>query len=137
MTTLTHRPDTAEAVRAENSRLAVEFLENAVAGRAQEAMRRVAAPDFVHHNPYFAAGSDTISAAMDDDARTTPGKVIEVQRTIAEGPFVAVHSRLRQPAGRPDIAVVHLFRFEDGKVAEFWDVAREAPAQSPNPNGMF
>jgi predicted SnoaL-like aldol condensation-catalyzing enzyme len=33
------------------------------------------------------------------------------------------------------IAVVHLFRFEGDKIAEFWDVAQILPDPAPNENG--
>jgi len=31
----------------------------------------------------------------------------------------------------------YLFRFENGRIAELWDVAQEIPADSPNANGPF
>jgi predicted SnoaL-like aldol condensation-catalyzing enzyme len=136
MTDLMQTPGTRDATQSENARLAVDFLKSAVAGKAVETMEHLAAPEFVHHNPYFAQGADTLAAAMDEDARSDPGKVLDVQRTIAEGPFVAVHSRLRRPSGLA-MATVHIFRIEDGRIRELWDIAQEAPADSPNPDGMF
>jgi predicted SnoaL-like aldol condensation-catalyzing enzyme len=56
---------------------------------------------------------------------------------LQEGTLVAVHSKVRhEPAGR-DIAAVHLFRFKGTKIVELWDVAVEAPPDSPNEHGMF
>jgi predicted SnoaL-like aldol condensation-catalyzing enzyme len=136
MTSLTQTRDGRGTTRSDNARLAVDFMKAASDGRAREAMRRVAAPGFIHHNPYFASGAETLATAMDEDARANPDKVLEIQRTIEEGPFVAVHSRLRQP-GRPDLATVHIFRIEDGRIHELWDVVQESPAESPNQDGMF
>jgi predicted SnoaL-like aldol condensation-catalyzing enzyme len=31
----------------------------------------------------------------------------------------------------------HLFRFEEGKIAEMWDVVQPLPETSPNENGIF
>ena len=116
---------------------AVEFLHMAASGHAREAMDRFAARDFVHHNPWFAADSGSLAAAMDDNARANPEKSLEVQRTIAEDDLVVVHSRVRHALGGPLAATVHIFRFADGRIAELWDVGQEEPADSPNRRGMF
>jgi predicted SnoaL-like aldol condensation-catalyzing enzyme len=129
--------ETVESAPAENAQIAVNFLKAAVVGKAHEMMRRYGGPDFVHHNPFFAAGGDTIAAAMDEDARANPDKVLDIQRTIAEGSFVAVHSRLRQQSDSSEMATVHIFRIEDGQIRELWDVGQAAPPDSPNPHGMF
>ena len=43
----------------------------------------------------------------------------------------------RQDAKAPKIAVVHIFRFEQDRVAELWDLGQPIAADSPNENGMF
>jgi predicted SnoaL-like aldol condensation-catalyzing enzyme len=37
----------------------------------------------------------------------------------------------------PAFALAHIFRFENGRIAELWDIAQPAPSDSPNQNGMF
>ena len=32
---------------------------------------------------------------------------------------------------------VHIFRFEQGRIAELWDLAQPISTDSPNENGMF
>ncbi len=132
--TLSHSP--AQQTEA-NRAIAIEFLRRASAGHAREVMRRYAAPTFAHHNPYFANDADTLATAMDENARATPDKVLDIQRTIAEGSFVVAHSRVQQKPGDAPIAVVHIFRIEDGRIHELWDVAQPAPVDSPNQAGMF
>jgi predicted SnoaL-like aldol condensation-catalyzing enzyme len=34
-------------------------------------------------------------------------------------------------------AVVHIFRFEDERIVELWDVGQPVPKESPNQYGMF
>jgi hypothetical protein len=36
-----------------------------------------------------------------------------------------------------DIAAVHIFRFEQDRIVELWDVAQPLSKDSPNQNGMF
>jgi predicted SnoaL-like aldol condensation-catalyzing enzyme len=120
-----------------NKPAALDFLRLAAAGRAQEAGRRLLAPGFRHHNPWFAAGAAPLLEAMDANARQNPHKALEVQRAVEEGDLVAVHSKVRQAPADPGAAVVHLFRFEGGRIAELWDVGQAVPPDSPNRDGMF
>jgi predicted SnoaL-like aldol condensation-catalyzing enzyme len=120
-----------------NRSIAVDFLNQAARGNAREAMDDHASPDFVHHNPYFASDAHSLASAMDDNARANPGKSLQVLRTIAEGPLVAVHSRVQHRPGDPPAAVVHIFRFEDGRIRELWDIGQDVPPDSPNQAGAF
>jgi predicted SnoaL-like aldol condensation-catalyzing enzyme len=120
-----------------NREIAIDFLTRAARGEAHDAMRRYAAPDFVHHNPWFAPDAESLATAMDANAREHPQKELHVQRTIAEGPLVVVHASVQHDPAEQPAAVVHIFRFEDGRIRELWDIGQEAPADSPNTAGMF
>ena len=119
-----------------NKEIAIAFLKHAASGKLDEAYTRVA-PDFRHHNAYFPGDADSLKAGMADAHKQFPGTVLEMQRAIAEGDLVAVHSRVQHAPDRPAIAVVHIFRFANGKIAELWDVGMEVPPDSPNQNGAF
>ena len=119
-----------------NADVALAFLELAASGRGQEALDRYGGLEFRHHNTFFAGDGETLVAAMDEDAQTHPGKRLEVLRIISEGQYVAIHSKVTGSTDR-DLATVHIFRIDDGKILELWDVAQEAMANSPNQYGMF
>lgn len=127
---------TAGASRARKN-AATSFLRTAGAGRAREAFAKHAAPGFRHHNVFFPADADALAAGMEKNAAENPEKSLEVRHVIADGDFVAVHSRARMKPGDPGYALVHIFRFEGDKVAELWDIAQQLPADSPNENGAF
>ena len=116
--------------------ITIAFLTNAATGKLDKAYELVS-PDFRHHNAYFAGDAESLKAGMADAHKQFPGTKIDVQRAIAEGDLVAVHSRVQHAPDRPAIAVVHLFRFEGDKIAELWDVGMEVPKDSPNENGVF
>jgi predicted SnoaL-like aldol condensation-catalyzing enzyme len=120
-----------------NREIAIDFLTRAARGEARTAMERYAATDLVHHNPWFAPDATSLANAMDANARENPQKELHVQRTIAEGPLVMVHASVLHGPGERPAAVVHIFRFEDGRIRELWDVGQEEPADSPNTAGMF
>ena len=116
---------------------ALAFLRLTARGKVDEAFARHAAPGFRHHNPYFAAEAATLKAGMKENAARFPHMVFEVQRALAEGPLVAVHSRAQLEEGGMELAVVHILRFEGERIAEMWDIAQAAPVPMANRDGMF
>lgn len=115
---------------------ALLFLQRAAFGSVEEAFRMVA-PDFRHHNPYFATGADALKVAMAENAIRNADKRLDVQRSLEDGDFVAIHSRIVLQREQPGMAVVHIFRFEGDQIAELWDIGQEVPADTPNADGMF
>jgi predicted SnoaL-like aldol condensation-catalyzing enzyme len=116
---------------------AIDFLQLTAAGRVDEAFARHAGPAFRHHNPWFASDAAAIQAGMRLNAASFPQMEFEVQRALADGAHVAVHSRARMAPGTPNIAIVHILRFEDGKIAEMWDIGQPEPTPMANELGMF
>jgi predicted SnoaL-like aldol condensation-catalyzing enzyme len=116
---------------------AVDFLKMTAAGQVEQAFERFAAPDFRHHNPYFEGSAAAIKAGMLENAARFPQMVFEVQRAIADGELVAVHSRARMTPDGADIAIAHILRFEGGRIAEMWDIGQAQPDPMPNELGMF
>lgn len=117
--------------------IARTFLRLAATGRVREAYDRFVGPAFRHHNPYFRGDAESLRTGMEEAHARFPQTSIEIQRALEEGNLVAVHSQVKHGPASPDIAVVHVFRFRGTRIVELWDVAAEAPATSPNQNGMF
>jgi predicted SnoaL-like aldol condensation-catalyzing enzyme len=61
----------------------------------------------------------------------------EIKRVIAEGDLVAVHNHVTQNPKDLGRAVVDIFRVQDGKVVEHWDVVQSVPEKAMNSNTMF
>jgi predicted SnoaL-like aldol condensation-catalyzing enzyme len=120
----------------ENSRRAVEFLELASAGRVDDAYQ-LTAPGGKHHNQYLEAGWEALKAAMKAAGERTPDQQLDVKHVVESGDLVAVHSHVVPHPGQAGIAVVHLFRFENGKIAELWDIGQAVEPGSPNSDGTF
>ena len=99
---------------------AIEFLTLVASGDVREAYQQYVGQGFRHHNPYFRGDAASLMEAMEQNATKNPNKVFEVQRALQDGDHVAVLSRVRQTPGDRGGAVVHIFRFEGDRIAEFW-----------------
>jgi predicted SnoaL-like aldol condensation-catalyzing enzyme len=120
-----------------NKDKAVAFLNMASSGKVDEAYSKYVSDRFRHHNPFFEGSAMALAAGMKENAQQNPDKILEIKRVITEDEFVVIHSHVRQNADALGAAVVHIFRFEDGRIAELWDVGQTIPETSSNENGMF
>jgi len=116
---------------------AVSFLRLAGSGKVRDAYERYVGHTFRHHNAFFRGGRESLMKAMEDNAAKNPDKVLDVKLALQDGNYVAVHSHVRQNARDRGAAVVHIFRFEDDRIVELWDLGQAIPQDSPNRHGMF
>ncbi|WP_432361237.1 nuclear transport factor 2 family protein [Sporosarcina sp. UB5] len=117
--------------------LAVNFLQMIVSGEIDEAYEKYVSPELRHHNPYFPGDGESLKKAMKENDGMNPNKTLDVKQTIEEGERVMVYSHIKQNPEDLGAAVVHIFRFSNGKIVEMWDIGQPVPEDSPNENGMF
>lgn len=116
---------------------ASDFLVLAARGDAKEAFDKYIGKNFKHHNIYFKGDSESLMRAMEDNAMKNPEKILEIKRILQDGNLVATHSFVRQRHDDPGGAVVHIFRFENDKIVELWDLGQPVPLETVNENGIF
>lgn len=117
--------------------IATDFLMLASKGNSQEAFTKYVSKNFKHHNTYFKGDGESLMIAMEDNAMKNPNKIFDIKRSLQNGDRVATHSYIRQKPGDPGAAVVHIFLFENDKIAELWDLGQTVPLETANENGMF
>ncbi len=117
--------------------IAIDFLTLCATGQVRQAYDLYVSGHFRHHNAYYPGDRESLLRGMEQSAASEPHKSFTVQQTIASQDRVAVYSHLRLETAQMDIAVVHILRFEGGKIAEMWDVGQQIPQDSPNQLGMF
>jgi predicted SnoaL-like aldol condensation-catalyzing enzyme len=121
-----------------NKESAQQFLRMAGSGKVREAYAKFIAEDFKHHNQYFAGDRQSLLQAMEDAHCHSPNKSVETIYAYEDGDVVITHSFVtRKNSDEKDIAVVHIFKFRNGKVVELWDVGQFLEKDSPNKNGPF
>ena len=121
-----------------NKHLAKEFLDMIFnQHNPAQAVAQYIAANYREHNPYLADGPDGVIAYATGYLKANPQLRMEFKRIIAEGDLVAVNSFIKPNSSDLGRAVVDIFRVEDGRLVEHWDVMQPVPFQSANRNGMF
>ena len=100
-----------------------------------EVLRTLLREDFVEHSPGNPSGRD----AFIEFIATAPvaGAELNLQRVIADDEYVVMHYRMVTPEDERGVAVVDIWRFVGGRIAEHWDVLQPLPEASETPNGML
>ncbi len=95
-----------------------EFFNDHIIESAEKYVRE----DYIQHNPGVAQGRQGIMDGFREKFRTDPTFRLEIKMIIAEDDMAAVYLKNVDPEGRTKARVVDIYRLEDGKLAEHWDV---------------
>jgi len=121
-----------------NKRLAKECLDMIFnQHKPAQAVAQYIGANYRQHNPNAPDGPQGVIAYAAGYLKANPELRLDFKRIIAEGDLVAVHSFLKPNSSDLGRAVVDIFRVEDGKLVEHWDVMQPVPLQAENKNGMF
>src|SRR3989344_6291345 len=96
----------------------------ASSGKVQEAYDSYVHSNFIHHNAYYKGDRETLLKGMEENASKFPNKTYETLRVIEDGDLVAVHGKVILDENKV-FSVIHIFRFEDGKIIEEWEASQE------------
>jgi predicted SnoaL-like aldol condensation-catalyzing enzyme len=130
-----HGADPAQLER--NKKIVLEFYEKGLNQKDAEAASKYFGPKYVQHNPLAADGADGFRQFLQFLREKFPKSRSEIKRVFADGDFVILHVHsIREPGSR-GAAVIDIFRLEDGKIVEHWDVIQPIPDKTANTNGMF
>ena len=117
--------------------MAIHFLTLTAAGKVDEAFETYVTANFIHHNQYFKGDRTSLMEAMKTNAIEMPNKQFEVKMLMKEEDKVMTYSHIQLKQDEVGIAVVHIIRFENEKIAEMWDLGQVIAKDSPNENGLF
>jgi predicted SnoaL-like aldol condensation-catalyzing enzyme len=125
-----------DADPAANKGIIREFYELAFnQKRPADAAARYLSDRYRQHDPLIGDGRQAFIGYV-ADSPGLPGPRLTIKRPGAGGDLVAVHST---STGLPPrgTAVMDMFRLEDGRIVEHWDVVQEIPATAANSNSML
>jgi len=121
---------------AEHKALVTTFYDQVLIKVNPDAIDEYVGPTYRQHNPTVADGPDDFRRLVTGLKANAPNRHNTVQRVIAQGDFVLLHTRSQNPPG-PDVALTDIFRVTDGKVSEHWDTIQPAPAKTASGSDMF
>ncbi|WP_458120105.1 nuclear transport factor 2 family protein [Paenibacillus sp. Z6-24] len=129
--------DTPRATVAANANFVKNFYESFFNQHNTDAANEAVSENVVQHGSGIANGRDALTSHYLTEFRAHPDSTAKVVNVIAEGDLVVVHSQMQNSADDRGTAVAHIFRIENGQIAEMWTLSQPVPEQSANENTMF
>ena len=94
-------------------------------------------PDYIQHKPTLPDGREPVIEFLENLLERFPDRTFTIHRVIASDDLVAVHYHSQANPDDLGFAVVDIFRVEDCRMVEHWDVVQRVPEHSENDNTMF
>jgi predicted SnoaL-like aldol condensation-catalyzing enzyme len=120
-----------------NKKKVVEFYEQAINKKDFDAAAKYLGSRYIQHNPVAADGAEGLKGFIGFLRSKFPDSKSEIKRVFAEGEYVILHVHAVREPGTRGRAIIDIFRLENGKIVEHWDVAQDVPEKAANNNGMF
>ena len=129
---------TAKAADLEaNKKTVLAFYEAGLNAKDFEAASKYFGSKYIQHNPGAPDGIEGFKSFVNFLKEKFPSSHSEIKKVFADGDFVILHVHAVREPGTRGRAIVDIFRLEDGKIVEHWDVAQDIPEKMPHGNGMF
>ena len=120
-----------------NKKIVVDFYEKGLNQKDFDAASKYIGPRYVQHNPTGGDGPQGFKNFVTFLKEKFPASHSEIKRVIAEGDLVVLHVHSVRRPGERGRAIVDIFKVENGKIVEHWDVIQDIPEKSANDNTMF
>lgn len=127
----------ALSTAAANKKIVLDFYEQFFNQHDLSAASRYIGDTYIQHNPGVPNGREAFVKVFAQVFAKFPQRHSEISQAIAEGNLVAVHVHTVSAPGERGSAIVDIFRLDQGKIVEHWDVIQAVPEKSANENTMF
>jgi predicted SnoaL-like aldol condensation-catalyzing enzyme len=130
-----HAPDAKQME--ENKQIVAAFYEAGLNQKDFDAASKYLGPRYTQHNPAVVDGPEGLKAFITFLKDKFPNNRSEIKRIFADGDYVILHVHAVREPGTRGNAIVDIFKLENGKIVEHWDVIQPVPEKAANDNGMF
>jgi len=118
-----------------NKKLVADMYQQLFGDKDISAIDKYIADGYIQHNPALPDGKEALKQGASQWFKGAPKEKVDIQHLNAEGDFVYIHTKSKM--GPKTFSIIDIFRIENGKIAEHWDVIQEVPEKSANPHPMF
>jgi predicted SnoaL-like aldol condensation-catalyzing enzyme len=120
-----------------NLKAVLDFYDVIVNGRQYERAGEFLDDNYIQHKPEVETGAQGVLDFVRSVYDQAPLHRARIVRSFVDGDYVILHVHIMNAVEAPNLAVMDIFRVEDGKLMEHWDVASAVPETSRNANGVF
>ena len=92
--------------------------------------------DYIQHNPNILDGRNEAIKAL-TLMFSSPTSHFEIIRIMVDGNMAMIHIHGRKDKESKGGSVADIYRLENGKIVEHWDILQSVPEKSINPHPMF
>lgn len=105
--------------------------------KPREAAALYIGDQYIQHNPFVPNGAAPFVEYFEGYFRAHPKSHVVFSHNVAEGDLVVLHLNSRADEKDRSRAIVDIFRVDNGKIVEHWDVAQIVPEKTVSGNTMF
>ena len=127
----------ADAQAEANRKVVLDFYEKGLNQKDADAAIAYMGNRYVQHNPNAADGPEGFRKFIAFLREKFPNSRSEIKRSFVDGDYVILHVHAVREPGTRGSAIVDIFKLENGKIVEHWDVVQPIPENPANSNTMF
>jgi predicted SnoaL-like aldol condensation-catalyzing enzyme len=120
-----------------NLQAVLDFYDVVINRRQYERAGEFLDDNYIQHKPEVETGPQGVLDFVRSIYAKSPNHKAHIVRSFVDGDYVILHVHIMNAVEAKDLAVMDIFRVENGKLMEHWDVASPVPAASKNVNGVF
>jgi predicted SnoaL-like aldol condensation-catalyzing enzyme len=120
-----------------NRQAVLAFYEKGLNQKDADAALQYVGNRYVQHNPGAPDGPEGFRKFVAFLKEKAPQSHSEITASFVDGDYVILHVHAVREPGTRGNAIVDIFKLENGKIVEHWDVVQPIPETSANDNTMF
>ncbi|KSV65463.1 hypothetical protein N183_34050 [Sinorhizobium sp. Sb3] len=127
-----------ESLSEQNKKTVLAFYKEAhFDGDVDGAIARYVGDTYTQHTAGAEDGVEGLRAFINGFLTAFPNGKGDIRRVLADGDLVAVHAHWTGLASKNGDVGIDMFRVENGKLVEHWDVFAPVPTTSKNGNTVY
>ena len=126
-----------DAQQEANRKAVLAFYEKGLNQKDVDAALAYVGDRYVQHNPNAADGPEGFRKFIGFLREKFPNSHSEIKRSFVDGDYVILHVNAVREPGTKGNAIIDIFKLENGKIVEHWDVVQPIPDNPANSNTMF